>query len=51
MTTRTDHKLVTFRRAFLLASIGRELPAGQYEVVTDEELIEGISFQSTDVPE
>jgi len=29
---------------FLLNDIGRTLPAGEYEVLTDEELIEGLSF-------
>jgi hypothetical protein len=44
MSTRTSRKTVTFRRPFLLEGIGRSLPAGPYEVVTDEELIEGLSF-------
>ncbi len=44
MTTRTTRKFVTFRRPFLLKGIDRTLPAGQYEVITDEELIEGLSF-------
>jgi hypothetical protein len=44
MFTRTHRKSVTFHRAFSLEGIGRELPPGSYEVVTDEELIEGLSF-------
>jgi hypothetical protein len=44
MTTRTTRKIVTFRRPFLLQGVDRTLPAGQYEVITDEELIEGLSF-------
>lgn len=44
MTTRTKRKMVTFVRPFLLDDIGRTLPAGEYEVLTDEELIEGLSF-------
>jgi hypothetical protein len=44
MTTRTTRKIVTFRRPFLLEGVDRTLPAGEYEVVTDEELIEGLSF-------
>jgi hypothetical protein len=35
---------VTFRHPFRIDSIDRQLPAGAYEVVTDEELIEGLSF-------
>lgn len=44
MTIRTKRKTVTFRSPFLLDSIGRSLSAGTYEVTTDEELIEGLSF-------
>jgi hypothetical protein len=44
MTTRTSTKTVTFRRPFNLAGFGEELPAGTYNVETDEELLEGISF-------
>ena len=32
------------QRPFLLKGVDRTLPAGEYEVVTDEELIEGLSF-------
>ncbi len=35
---------MTFKHAFRIKGIERELPAGAYEVVTDEELIEGLSF-------
>ena len=44
MTTRTSRKTVTFKMPFLLEGIGRSLPAGSYEVITDEELIEELSF-------
>jgi hypothetical protein len=44
MTLRTSNKTVTFRRPFWLQSVDRTLPAGNYRVVTDEELIEGLSF-------
>lgn len=44
MTTRTTHKFVTFEHSFALADGERRLPAGSYEVITDEELIEGLSF-------
>ena len=42
--TRTSKSSVTFQHPFALKGVGRELPAGTYEVVTDEELIEGLSF-------
>jgi hypothetical protein len=44
MATRTHRKTVVFSRPFLLKGIDRVLPPGSYEVVTDEELIEGLSF-------
>jgi len=44
MSGRTREKVVTFNRPFLLKDIGRVLPAGQYRVTTDEELIESLSF-------
>ena len=44
MTTRTNDRIVTFVHPFLLKGVDRELPAGDYRVVTDEELIEGLSF-------
>lgn len=44
MSTRTTRQTVKFRNPFSLDGVGRMLPAGDYEVVTDEELIEGLSF-------
>ena len=44
MTMRTSSKTVTFALPFSLKGIDRELAAGSYRVVTDEELIEQLSF-------
>jgi len=44
MITRTSRETVTFANPFSLKGVDRILPAGNYEVVTDEELIEGLSF-------
>jgi len=44
MTVRTGSKTVTFHRPFHLKDVGRMLPPGDYRVVTDEEVIEGLSF-------
>jgi hypothetical protein len=44
MSMRTTRKTITFAKPFSLMGVGRILPAGNYEVVTDEELIEGLSF-------
>jgi hypothetical protein len=46
MTTRSRRETVTFRHPFRIRGIDRELPAGAYEVITDEEMIEGLSFAS-----
>ena len=44
MTTRTRDKTWTFSKPFMLKGVDRLLPAGDYHVTTDEELIEGLSF-------
>jgi hypothetical protein len=44
MSLRTLNKTVVFTKPFLLKGIGRMLPAGAYRVMTDEEMIEGVSF-------
>jgi hypothetical protein len=44
MMTRTRDKTLTFSKPFLLRGVDRLLPAGDYRVATDEELIEGLSF-------
>ena len=44
MTMRTTTKTVTFQRPFYLKGVDRVLPPANYRVVTDEELIEGLSF-------
>jgi hypothetical protein len=44
MTTRTKRVTMTFQHPFSLSGVERPLAAGQYEVVTDEELIEELSF-------
>ena len=44
MTTRTTTKGVTFHRPFHLKGVDRLLPPAEYSVVTDEEVIDGLSF-------
>jgi hypothetical protein len=44
MTIRSRREVVTFKHAFQIRGIDRQLPAGEYEVITDEEMIEGLSF-------
>lgn len=43
MTTRTREKTVTFRKPFVLGGFDGVLPAGDYRVETDEELLDTIS--------
>ena len=44
MRTRTIKHTVTFAKPFTLAGLDETQPAGSYEVETDEELLEGVSF-------
>ena len=44
MTMRARREKVHFRHPFQIKGIDRLLPPGDYEVITDEEIIEGISF-------
>lgn len=46
MTMRTRRETVTFKHPVHINGIERLLPPGAYEVVTDEEMIEGLSFPS-----
>ena len=42
--TRTRRHRLGFSNPLQLKALDRLLPAGEYEIVTDEELIEGVSF-------
>jgi hypothetical protein len=44
MTTRSRRETIHFRHPFRIKGIDRQLSPGAYEVVTDEEMIEGLSF-------
>jgi hypothetical protein len=44
MIARSHSKSVVFSRPFDLKGVDRVLPPGEYRVVTDEELIEELSF-------
>ncbi len=44
MTIRSRRETITFQHPFRIKGIDRLLPAGDYEVITDEEMIEGLSF-------
>ena len=46
MTTRTRREMVHFKHPFRIGGVDRLLPPGAYEVITDEEMIEGLSFPS-----
>jgi hypothetical protein len=46
MTMRSRRETITFKHPVHIRGIARQLPAGPYEVVTDEEMIEGLSFAS-----
>ena len=44
MTIRSRRETVTFKRAFRIRGLDRVLPAGSYEVITNEEMVEDFSF-------
>lgn len=44
MSTRTRRETIHFRHPFHIKGIDRQLPPGAYEVIADEEMIEGLSF-------
>jgi hypothetical protein len=44
VTTRSRRETVHFKHSFRIRGVDRLLPPGPYEVVTDEEMIEGLSF-------
>jgi hypothetical protein len=44
MASRTRRETVSFDHPFVMKGIDRVMPPGNYVVVTDEELIEGMSF-------
>jgi hypothetical protein len=46
MTTRSRRESVHFKHPFRIKGVDRLLPPGGYEVITDEEMIEGLSFPS-----
>ena len=46
MTTRSRRETVHFKHPFRIKGIDRLLAPGAYEVITDEEMIEGLSFAS-----
>ena len=46
MTKRSRRETITFLHPFRIKGIDRLLPPGAYEVITDEEMIEGLSFAS-----
>jgi hypothetical protein len=45
MTIRSRSEVVTFKHSFRIRGIDRLLPAGDHEVITDEEAIEGLPFE------
>jgi hypothetical protein len=46
MTLRTSYKTVTFTRPFSLRGLEEVQPAGTYTIETDEEQLQGLSFDA-----
>lgn len=46
MHVRSTSSVVTFSNAFKMPGFQTELPAGEYEVLVEEERLEGLSFEA-----
>ena len=46
MNSRSTKSTVTFAHPFRIAGYEDELPAGDYDVLVDEDLMEGLSFEA-----
>lgn len=46
MNMRSSRSIVTFSNAFAMSGYPNELPAGDYEVVVEEEILQGLSFEA-----
>lgn len=46
MNMRSTASTVTFAHPFTLPGYQDELPAGEYEVIVEEELLQGLSFEA-----
>lgn len=46
MFTRSTRSMVTFANDFKIGGPQKDLPAGTYEIVVEEELLQGISFEA-----
>jgi hypothetical protein len=46
MTMRSTRSTMTFSNPFTLSGYPGELPAGDYEVLVEEELLQGLSFEA-----
>src|SRR5437868_15397081 len=45
MTIRSRRETITFKHPFRINGVDRLLSTGAYEVITDDEMIEGLSFE------
>ncbi|MCP1167376.1 hypothetical protein [Limimaricola litoreus] len=46
MTVRSSKSVVTFTYPFRISGYSDELPEGEYVVVVEEELLQGLSFEA-----
>ena len=46
MLTRSTRSMVTFSNDFMIGESQREFPAGTYEILVEEELLQGLSFEA-----
>lgn len=46
MLTRSTRSMVTFSNPFTVGDCQHELPSGTYEILVEEELLQGLSFEA-----
>ena len=46
MLTRSTRSMVTISNDFMIGESQREFPAGTYEILVEEELLQGLSFEA-----
>jgi hypothetical protein len=46
MSTRSTERTITFGHPFTLSSVHGRQPSGAYQLITEEEQLEGLSFQA-----
>lgn len=46
MSTKSSERILTFRRPFHLSAVDGTLPPGEYRIVVEQTLLEGLTFNA-----